>query len=153
MLMLDDDPVVRMRAADAIEKVTRDHPEYLAPHRTRLLEHVAGIEQQEVRWHVAQMIPRLELTPTDINRAEEILLGYLDDRSRIVKTEAMQALADLTEQAPDLLPIVMQRLEELTRSGSPAMKSRGRNLVARLRANAERAQGQSGPQGIASPVA
>ena len=55
--MLDDDPVIRMRAADAVEKITVDYPEYLQPYKTKLLRQVARIEQQEVRWHVAQMIP------------------------------------------------------------------------------------------------
>ncbi|NTW65016.1 MAG: hypothetical protein HGB21_01695, partial [Nitrospirae bacterium] len=31
--MLTGDPLVRMRAADAVEKITASHPEYLAPHR------------------------------------------------------------------------------------------------------------------------
>ena len=47
--MLGDDPVVRMRAADAIEKITARHPEYLQPYKTKLIQQVAKIEQQEVR--------------------------------------------------------------------------------------------------------
>lgn len=132
MGMEDDDPVIRMRCADAVEKITRHHPEYLAPYRTTLLEKVAVIQQQEVRWHVAQMIPRLSLSQQEINRATKILMSYLHDQSKIVKTESMQALADLTEQAPSLRPQVITLLQELTRTGSPAMKSRGRKLLARL---------------------
>ena len=60
--MLSDDPILRMRCADATEKVTAAHPEYLQPHKPCLLHQVAEIQQQEVRWHVAQMLPRLELS-------------------------------------------------------------------------------------------
>jgi hypothetical protein len=60
--MLGHDPLVRMRSADAVEKITAQHPEYLQPYKKRLIQHVAKIDQQEVRWHVAQMFPRLELS-------------------------------------------------------------------------------------------
>lgn len=36
--MLMDDPVIRMRSADAAEKVTAVHPEYLAPYKKALLK-------------------------------------------------------------------------------------------------------------------
>ena len=32
-----EDPLVRMRAADVTEKVTREHPEWLQPHKNELL--------------------------------------------------------------------------------------------------------------------
>ncbi|MEK7323777.1 MAG: hypothetical protein AAB217_00810, partial [Chloroflexota bacterium] len=49
--MLDDNPLIRMRAADAVEKITLEHPEYLRPYKKKLIKQVAQIEQQEVRWH------------------------------------------------------------------------------------------------------
>ena len=131
--MLDQDPVIRMRAADAIEKVTVSHPEYLAPYKTRLVHEVAQIDQQEVRWHVCQLVSRLKLTHAERRTVSVILTGYLDDESRIVKTFAMQALADLAEQDDGLRAPVIRQIEELTRSGSPAMQSRGRKLLAKLK--------------------
>ena len=59
--MLSDDPLIRMRSADAIEKITVKHPEYLQPYKEKLIKQIATSEQQEVRWHVAQMDPRLHL--------------------------------------------------------------------------------------------
>lgn len=53
--MLNDDPRVRMRSADALEKVSSKHPEYLQPFKNLLINEIAKIKQQEVRWHVAQM--------------------------------------------------------------------------------------------------
>jgi len=131
--MLEDDPVVRMRAADAAEKITAERPEYLRPYKKKLLEQVARVDQQEVRWHVAQMLPRLEWSDEERAAVVQILLGYLDDESKIVKTFAMQALADFAERDASLRPRVIQLLEELVETGSPAMKSRGRKLLKRLR--------------------
>jgi hypothetical protein len=130
--MLSDDPLVRMRAADAAEKVTARHPEYLEPYRERLLGEVAEIEQQEVRWHVAQMLPRLAWGKEARAACVALLLRYLEDASRIVKTSAMQALAEFAERDPSLRLQVLDLLQELTRTGSPAMRSRGRKLVERL---------------------
>jgi hypothetical protein len=130
--MLSDDPLIRMRAADAVEKITALHPEYLQPYKNQFIEQVAHISQQEVRWHVAQMLPRLGLSEAEQAQAVEILLDYLNDKSKIVKTFAMQALADLAEREAKLRPQVSKLLAKLTETGSPAMKSRGRKLLDRL---------------------
>jgi hypothetical protein len=130
--MLSDDPLIRMRSADAIEKITAKHPEYLQPYKEKLIKQVAKSEQQEVRWHVAQMIPRLDLTKEERAIVLEILDVFLNDKSNIVKTFSMQALADLAEQDINLRVRVIPLLEELTRTGSPAMRSRGRKLLQKL---------------------
>lgn len=130
--MTDSDPLVRMRAADAAEKVTAIHPDYLEPYKHQLMTEVARIEQQEVQWHVAQMLPRLELNSAERRAAVTLLENYLEKRSIIVKTSAMQALAELAERDPDLRPGIIPHLERLTRCGSAAMKSRGRKLLERL---------------------
>ena len=133
--MQHDDPLVRMRSADAVEKITALYPEYLEPYKTTIIEEVAPIDQQEVRWHVAQMVPRLELRETELNEVFDILLSYLDDDSKIVKTFSLQALADLAQRHAELIPQVTQILEKQTRTGSPAMKSRGRKLLVMLRSS------------------
>jgi hypothetical protein len=127
-----DDPVLRMRCADVVEKVTARHPEFLVRCKRTLIHEVAKIDQQEVRWHVAQLFSRLELTDTDRKDVLEILSEYLKDKSKIVKTFSMQALADIAEQDESLKPGIIQSLEVLIREGSPAMKSRGRKLLSRL---------------------
>lgn len=131
--MLHEDALVRMRAADVVEKVTAVHPEYLAPYKETLIESVAAVAQQEVRWHVAQMVPRLPLNSAERQQWMSVLRRYLQqDESKIVKTSAMQALADLAEKDETLQPEVLALLEKHTRSGSPAMQARGRKLLAQF---------------------
>lgn len=131
--MLDEDPVVRMRSADAVEKITALRPEYLQPYKAVLIGEVARSKQQEVRWHVAQMAPRLDLSADEREAVVGILLAYLEDQSRIVKTFSMQALADLAQTDAQLRSRVLPILEELAATGSPAMRSRGRKLVVQLK--------------------
>ena len=130
--MTGDDPLVRMRAADAVEKITLLHPEYLQPLKSELLQEVARVRQQEVRWHVAQMLPRLELSHAERLEAMQILSSYLADKSRIVQTFSLQAMADLAEQDADLRQQVISILEAAAKSGSPAVKSRVKKLLRKL---------------------
>lgn len=94
--MLGADPIIRMRASDVVEKITAKHPEFLRPYKTMLIEQVTRIEQKVVRWHVAQMLPRLELDEREREQVIRILLEYLNDSSSIVKTFAMQSLTELS---------------------------------------------------------
>ncbi len=132
--MLDSNPVLRMRSADAVEKITSEHPEYLRPYKKRLLEQIAKSGQQEMRWHVAQLFSRLKWSPKERRVIVDILKNYLKDKSKIVKTFSMQALADIAEQDAELRPPIIKQLESLTRTGSPAMKARGKKLLAKLKA-------------------
>lgn len=128
------DPLVRMRAADAAEKVSRKQPDLLKPFKGQLLRLLEEAGEQELRWHLAQMLPRLPLTSKERSRAATILRSYLQDTSSIVKTCAMQALADLAARDESLLSETKTLLQDAMRSGTAAMKARGRKLLARFEA-------------------
>jgi FimV-like protein len=125
----NEDPLVRMRAADAAEKVSATRPGLLSPHKRELLGLLAEAKQIELRWHLASMMPRLELTASERQRAAAALLQYLEDRSSIVKTFALQALVDLGGQDSTLRETARQILEQALRTGTPAMKARARKLL------------------------
>lgn len=128
----DEDSRVFMRAADAIEKISRERTSFLKPHTASLLGLLAETTQQEVRWHLAVILPRLQLTDSECRRVADILQSYLEDKSSIVKTFAMQGLADLTSQCASLSPTVIDLIRTLTRTGTPAMRARGRKLLQKL---------------------
>jgi len=125
-------PLIRMRAADAAEKATRSNRKLLQPYKRELLGLMAEAIEQELRWHLAAMVPRLELNAKERQRATFLLNGYLDDRSSIVKTSALQGLADFAQDDPQIRPSVIEVLREATRNGTPAMKARSRKLLSRL---------------------
>jgi hypothetical protein len=130
--MFGEDTVVCMRAADAIEKASVTRSELLQPFKRQILNRAASVEQQDVRWHLAQMLPRLRLTKAERDRAVAILLDYLQDKSSIVRTFAMQGLADFALQDRKLRAQMVPILEHLTETGSAAMRARGRKLLAAL---------------------
>ena len=128
----DDDSVLAMRAADALEKLSRTMPALLNAWKAPLLGLLAEATQNKLRWSLAQIVPRLTLTRPECRRSSETLQSYLDDPSSIVKTCALQGLADLTRQDSSLLPDVVDLLRIHSRSGTPAMRARGRILLRRL---------------------
>jgi hypothetical protein len=130
--MWDEDAVVRMRAADAAEKVSGAKPELLKPYKRELLGLLAEAEQIELRWHLAAMVPRLALTGAERVHAVASLEHYLEDRSSIVKTFALQGLTDLARREPGLRERLKHILEESLASGTAAMKARARKLVKEL---------------------
>lgn len=124
-----EDPLVRMRAADASEKVTRRKREILRPYKKELLGLMVEAKEQELRWHLAVMVPRLLLNAKERQFATSSLNTYLEDRSSIVKTCALQGLADLAQDDPSIRPRVIEILRESARKGTPAMKARSRKLL------------------------
>ncbi len=130
--LFEEDPVIRMRAADAMEKISRDNPELLQPFKARLIGLAQQTQQQELRWHIAQIIPRLKLTSAETAQVTEIFFEYLKDKSKIVVTFAMQALSDLAMRQARVPKRVISAIENLACSGSPAIKSRGKKLLRQL---------------------
>lgn len=128
-----EDPLVRMRAADAAEKVTRSKHQLLQPFKKELLGLMVEATEQELRWHLAAIVPRLVLSAAQRQQAISALTRYLEDRSSIVRTFALQALADLAQDDPSLRPRVLGLLHESVRNGTPAMKARSRKLLLHLK--------------------
>jgi hypothetical protein len=126
------DPLLRMRAADAAEKVTRQQPELLQPYKKELLGLMTQAEEQELRWHLAVLIPRLPLNAKELQTAMAALNRYLLDRSSIVKTFALQGLADIARDAPEMRLQVTEIVRGAARNGTPAMKGRSRKLLIQL---------------------
>ncbi len=93
--LLDEDEIVRLRAADALEKASAEVPEILAPHAAAILGPAADLEQHDMRWHVAQMVPRLVLDGAGLRRAVSVLEATLAGTSVVARVMAMGALVDV----------------------------------------------------------
>ncbi len=131
--MTHEDPVVRMRASDVIEKVTRVRPELLAGFCSRVIDLLKTGQQQEVCWHLAQIAPRLACQPQERSRLLDLLKGLLSHKSKIVQVSAMEALTALAEETPALTGEVIRLVEAQMASGAPSVTARGRKLLQRLR--------------------
>ncbi len=124
------DPVIRMRCADVLEKVSRVRPELFADHAALLLDFADGAEQKEARWHFAQILPRLPLSDAQAERVVALMRRWLRDASRIVQVHALQALHDLSRDAPERVPELPGLLAKAIETGPPSLRARARKLLA-----------------------
>jgi hypothetical protein len=108
------------------------HPDWLQPHQRALVSFAELVQEKEVRWHMAQMLPRLKLSAARRRAVIALLFKYLDDGSAIVKTFSMQALFDMSESDAALRARVLPVIEAALETGSGAMRSRARKLLAQL---------------------
>lgn len=79
--MLNGDAWVRMRAADAFEKICREHPDWIEPYVDKLQSQLSGADQQaSIKWHIAQIYPQITLT----TKQKEFALTWL--KSQVATT-------------------------------------------------------------------
>ncbi|WP_109486167.1 HEAT repeat domain-containing protein [Occallatibacter savannae] len=130
--LFDEDPAIASRAADALERITRDRPHQAQRWKQALIGLLSETTEKKVRWNLALTIPRLKLTVPECRRIAQILNTSLDDPSSIVKTCALHAMADLTRKDRASLTDVLDLLRMAARSGTPAMRARSRILLKAL---------------------
>jgi HEAT repeat protein len=147
----DEDEGVSQRAADVLERISRKPSppiqHAMADAKQALLGLLPEASPKKLRWNLALMVGRLWLTVAEAHRSAAVLQSWLGDSSSIVKTAALQGVADLTRHDPALLPAVLDLLRLHGRSGTPAMRARSRLLLARL----ENTQGKQSLGGRAAP--
>jgi HEAT repeat protein len=131
-LLESTDPLVRMRAADALEKLSRRNPALLKAFRGLFVRMAPEEKQQEVRWHLAQMLPRLGLGPEQRRLAIEALRTYIEDHSAIVQAWSLNAIAEFAQQDPAYLELLQRLLREALGSHSPAVRSRAQAVIRNL---------------------
>ncbi len=68
-------------------------------------------------------------TAAEKKEIEKYLFLYIDDRSKIVVTFALEALTDFAVEDKKMQPRIVQVLKEFLQTGSPAIKSRCKKLL------------------------
>lgn len=61
MAMFDENAWVRMRAADAFEKVCRKQPEWIKPYINKIQTELDQSQQASIQWHIAEIYRQVEL--------------------------------------------------------------------------------------------
>lgn len=94
-----NDAWVRMRAADALEKICRQHPDWLTPYVDRFQAELAESSQPSIQWHIAQMYAQIDLTDPQKQCAMRWLSDLLSttEVDWIVSANAMDTLAKFTQ--------------------------------------------------------
>lgn len=129
LLFHHERPVV-MRAADAVEKITRKHPEFLETHKLQLIAVLKSADHKELKWHVAQLVPRLPLDNEELKTVWNVLSYWLlnKNESKIVRVNALQGLYDLSVIHPDLKVRMEDIISEIEHEMIPSLQARLRKL-------------------------
>jgi hypothetical protein len=123
------DPLIAMRAADAVEKLTQERVAWLQPFKERILKEFLLIQQHEVRWHMVALLNRLDLTINERWDAVRVLAGFLHDSSKIVQAFTLQAMFDISAPVVALRQEVIAVLQDKTDDVAPAVRTRAKNLL------------------------
>lgn len=99
-LLFHSDRLVVMRASDAIEKLTIRNCQYLAKHKNKIFKLCRNAKDKELKWHLALLIPRLNLDKQEFVTAWDTLTAWANDKtnSRIVRVNSIQGLFDMMKK-------------------------------------------------------
>lgn len=115
-----------MRVANAVEKITRSHPQFLKPHKKQLLSLLRSTAGKELKWHVAKLIPRVTLAKSELKDVWGILTWHTrnPNESKIVRVNSLQALYMLAQQFPELQHDYEHTLKAIEHDPFPSIQAR-----------------------------
>ena len=132
-LFLDDDPVVAMRSTYVAMKVAEVDPESTWEFKKKVLRDLPRYVQQEVRWHIPQLLIHMNLTRTDRRKAYSAVMEWSEtDKSKIVAYYGLEAAAQFVEVDDTLESDFVPRLRKINQRGAASVSSRCRKISKRL---------------------
>ena len=119
-----------MRSADVVEKVSKKYSVLLEKHKNKILQNLINFNQQEVKWHIALIVSYLELTDTEAEKVfYELSKWMVNDKSRIVRVNSMQSLADISKKNNNIKDRTIALIKEQIKTGIPSVISRGEKIL------------------------
>jgi hypothetical protein len=132
-LFLDLDPVVAMRSSYIAMRVAEQNPDSVKPFTKDLLKNLDSYTQQEVRWHIPQLLVHLDLTKAQKRRAYEVVMDWAEtDKSKIVGYYGFQAAADFAETDEVLLQDFIPRIRAANKTGAKSIQNRCKKIAKQL---------------------
>jgi hypothetical protein len=129
-LLFSEDRKVVMRVADAIEKITISHSNYLQPHKREIMRLCDKAENKELKWHLALLVSRLSLSPKELEEIWQILLAWATNKveSKIVRVNSLQALFNLLTLNKELEHHFSSTLSKIEKENIPSLNARIKKL-------------------------
>jgi hypothetical protein len=132
-LFLDTDPVVAMRASYVAMKVAENDPESTWRFKKKVMRELPRYVQQEVRWHIPQLLIHMNLTPAERRKAYAQVMEWSEtDKSKIVAYYGLEAAAHFVEADGTLESDFVPRLRRLNKVGATSVSNRCRRIAKRL---------------------
>lgn len=121
---------VAMRAVDAIEKIAIKNSFFLHQHKKAILMLCNTAADIELKWHLALIVVRLDLTKQETGLVWQLLSDWAMDKkeSKIVRVNALQGLYMLTQRHAGLIHDFKLTVDEVEREQVPSINARIRKL-------------------------
>jgi len=125
-----DNRAVVMKSADVIEKITLTKANYLNKHKTEIIELSNKSENKEFKWHLAQLLGRLNYTPDELFIVWEILkkMALNTKESKIVRVNSIQSLYDLLKIDNEFVLDFKEIISVIKEENVPSINARIRKL-------------------------
>lgn len=134
MAMFADDAWVRMRAADAFEKVCRFQPDWIQSYVDRIQTELDTSQQASIQWHIAQIYCEVELNDRQKQHAVQWLADILntDKIDWIVAANSMKALAYFHDKNEIATEVFAKLLHTQAKHSSQTIRKKASVFLASL---------------------
>jgi poly(3-hydroxyalkanoate) synthetase len=133
--LFDENRLIVMRTADAIEKITSQNPEYLDKHKDKWLELFQASKDIELKWHLALLVSRIKLHENELEEVFSLLKQWVLDKkeSKIVRVNSLQALFEITQDNRVFQKDFDKIVDEIKKENVSSINARIKNLPSRRR--------------------
>jgi hypothetical protein len=131
-----DDPVVRLRASNALKRIEAERHDWLIPCIDRLIDGVGTLDQPSAQWTLAQLFGRLakDMTADQRRSVEELLRRNLAQSTDwIVLNTTLDTLAEWARDDTALRDWLRPHAERLSLDGRKSVAARATKILKRLR--------------------
>lgn len=100
--IFSDQRVIALRAIDTVEKITRQFPNFLDRHETELVNLLDVAAQDEIKLHLSQLLPRIDLRGGNLVKSWNHLMRWAKDKteSTTVRVQSLQVLYEIQKKHP-----------------------------------------------------
>jgi len=112
----EENKLIRGRVCMTLEIISRTHPEQIKELIEDLIDLARTDRTPQIRWHIAEIIPNIDLSSDEKKAFLPIMMDYLDDKSKIVRYCAIQALGFLEKNNKKIIIERIGQCKNITKS-------------------------------------
>lgn len=130
--IFSNDPVIRARSSDAIEKISKNYSHLLLKHKSKIIKNIDTFTQKELKWHIIMILSYMNYNGQEIEFISDKLIYWFNDKTEdnmIVKVNCLQALFDLAVRYPVLKKKLIRLLNENENNANSSIKARVKKLL------------------------
>lgn len=130
-----EDEVVRLRVSNAMKRICKEHPDWLAPYIDKPLKDVSRINQASTQWTLAQLFLWLEsyLTGSQKKQAVQLLKNNLENSDDwIVQNTTIETLSMWAKGDDSLKTWLVPKLTYFAGSSRKSVAGRAKKMLSML---------------------